>query len=81
MPERIVSIFILPFTSELERRLFTRAQDSVETVAHRMEKAADEMSHYPEYDYVVVNHDLDASVEAVCQILGAERMKQSDLSV
>lgn len=76
----LVSIFILPpSTSELERRLFTRAQDSAETVAHRMEKAADEMSHYPEYDYVVVNHDLDASVEAVCQILGAERMKRERL--
>ncbi len=76
----LVSIFILPpSTAELERRLFARAQDSAETVAQRMEKASDEMSHYPEYDYVIVNHDLDASVEAVCQILGAERMKRERL--
>ncbi len=54
--EDLVSVFILPPShSELERRLKTRAEDSDDVVARRMAKAADEMSHYPEYDYVVVN--------------------------
>ena len=73
----LVTVFILPpSTAELERRLFTRAQDSEEVVAMRMSKASDEMSHYPEYDYIVVNHDLDSSVEAVRNILNAERLRR-----
>ena len=73
----LVSIFILPPSlPELERRLLGRAQDSVEVVAKRMAKAGDEMSHFPEYQYVVVNTDLDASVEAVDTILAAERLKR-----
>ena len=76
----LVSIFILPPSlAELERRLHTRAQDSADVVAGRMAKAADEMSHYPEYDYVIINHDLDLSVQAVCQILAAERLKRERL--
>lgn len=72
----LVSIFILPpSTAELERRLLSRAQDSAEVVAGRMAKAADEMSHYPEYDYVIINHDLAQSVAAVQTILNAERLR------
>ena len=74
----LVSIFVLPpSTNELEKRLITRAQDSSEVVAGRMARAADEMSHYPEYDYIVVNHDLDQSIESVHTILKAERLRRS----
>ena len=72
----LVSIFVLPpSTPELERRLLSRAQDSADVVARRMAKAADEMSHYPEYDYVIINHDLARSVAAVQTILDAERLR------
>ena len=72
----LVSIFVLPpSTLELERRLLSRAQDSADVVARRMAKAADEMSHYPEYDYVIINHDLARSVAAVQTILDAERLR------
>ena len=68
----LVSIFVLPpSTAELEKRLITRAQDSAEVVAGRMARAADEMSHYPEYDYIIVNHDLDQSIDSVHTILKA----------
>ena len=74
----LVSIFILPpSTAELEKRLITRAQDTAEVVAGRMARAADEMSHYPEYDYIIVNHDLDQSIDAVHTILKAERLRRS----
>ena len=74
----LVSIFVLPpSTAELEKRLITRAQDSAEVVADRMARAADEMSHYPEYDYIIVNHDLDQSIDAVHTILKAERLRRS----
>ncbi len=73
----LVSVFILPpSTRELERRLRTRAQDSDKIVAERMAKASDEMSHYAEYDYIVVNSDFERSVEAVRAILAAERLKR-----
>ena len=72
----LISVFVLPpSTAELERRLLSRAQDSADVVAGRMARAADEMSHYPEYDYIIVNHDLDASIEAVHNILKAERLR------
>ncbi len=74
----LVSIFVLPpSTAELEKRLITRAQDSAEVVAGRMARATDEMSHYPEYDYIIVNHDLDQSIDAVHTILKAERLRRS----
>ena len=74
----LVSVFVLPpSTAELEKRLITRAQDSAEVVAGRMARAADEMSHYPEYDYIIVNHDLDQSIDAVHTILKAERLHRS----
>ena len=74
----LVSVFVLPpSTAELEKRLITRAQDSAEVVAGRMARAADEMSHYPEYDYIIVNHDLNQSIDAVHTILKAERLRRS----
>ena len=77
MPEDLVKIFILPpSVSELEKRLLNRAQDTADVVAGRMAKAADEMSHYPEYDYIIVNYDLAESVLAVQKILHAERLKR-----
>ena len=75
--EDLVSVFILPpSTRELEQRLKSRAQDSAEVVAHRMAKAADEMSHWAEYDYIIVNHDIESSVAQVRPILIAERLKR-----
>ena len=77
MPEDLVKVFILPpSVSELEKRLLRRAQDTADVVAQRMAKAADEMSHYPEYDYIIVNHDLATSVRQVEKILHAERLKR-----
>ena len=73
----LVSVFILPpSTQELEKRLFKRAQDTSEVVAHRMSKSASEMSHYPEYDYVIINYDLNKSVQQVQSILNAERSRR-----
>ena len=73
----IVSIFILPPSiEELEKRLFNRAQDTREVVAERMFKSANEMSHYPEYDYIIINHDLKQSVQQVQSILQAERLRR-----
>ncbi len=73
----LVSVFILPpSVEELERRLHTRAQDSDEVVAKRMAKATSEMSHWAEYDYIVVNEDVDESVAQVQAILAAERLKR-----
>ncbi|MBT3306411.1 MAG: guanylate kinase [Alphaproteobacteria bacterium] len=74
----LVSIFILPpSVEELERRLHGRAQDSDEVVAKRMAKATSEMSHWNEYDYIIVNEDVDASVARVEAILTAERLKRT----
>jgi guanylate kinase len=73
----LVAVFILPpSTEELERRLHTRAQDSDAEVAKRTAKAADEMSHWAEYDYIVVNTDIEASVRRVQAILEAERLRR-----
>lgn len=78
MPEDLVSVFILPpSTRELERRLRQRAQDSAEEVARRMAKAADELSHWPEYHYVLINESFDATVREVEAILLAERFRRA----
>ncbi len=75
--EDLVSVFILPpSTRELEQRLRRRAQDSAEEVARRMAKAADEMSHWPEYHYIVVNRDIEQSLKQVQAILQAERLRR-----
>ena len=77
----LVSVFILPpSTRELERRLITRAQDAPDVVARRMSKAADEMSHWAEYDYVVINRDIATSLTQLKAILTAERLKRERLS-
>jgi guanylate kinase len=78
MGEDVVAVFILPPDGKaLERRLKTRNQDDAEVMARRMAAAAAEIEHWNEYDYVVVNADLDASVAALCAILEAERLKRA----
>ena len=73
----LVSVFILPpSVEELESRLHNRAQDSDEVVQKRMAKATSEMSHWAEYDYIIVNEDVEASVAQVEAILAAERLKR-----
>lgn len=73
----VVSIFVLPPShGELERRLRSRAQDPDDVVARRMAKAADEISHWPEYDYVIVNDDVEAAHAKIKSILDAERLKR-----
>ena len=75
--EDLVSVFILPpSTCDLEQRLLSRAQDSADVVAARMSKAADEISHYREYDYILVNRDIDATVAQAKAILQAERLRR-----
>ena len=70
-------MFILPpSTRDLERRLISRAQDSPDIVARRMSKAADEMSHWDAYDYVIVNRDIATSLTNLKAILSAERLKR-----
>jgi guanylate kinase len=82
--EDLVSIFVLPPShTELERRLKARAQDSDAVVAARMAKADGEISHWAEYDYVIINDDLDRSLQQIESILAAERLRrvrQSGLS-
>ena len=75
--EDLVSVFILPpSTRDLEQRLLSRAQDSADVVAARMSRAADEISHYREYDYILVNRDIDVAVAQVKAILQAERLRR-----
>jgi guanylate kinase len=78
MGEDLVRIFILPPSAdELRDRLIGRAQDSTSTVAKRMAKAADEISHWPEYDYVIVNEDVDTASAEIAAILRAERLRRT----
>ena len=78
--EDLVSIFILPpSTQELERRLFGRGQDSLEVVTKRMAQASSDMSHYREYDYVLINRDVNESVANILAILAAERLRRDRL--
>lgn len=73
----VVSIFVLPPSiAELDRRLRGRAQDSEEVIAGRMAKSRDEISHWAEYDYVIVNRDIDAAFDELVTILKAERMRR-----
>lgn len=75
--EDMVSVFILPpSTAELEKRLIKRAQDPAEVVARRMAKASEEMSHWAEYDYVIVNDDVDHAYAELKAILKAERLRR-----
>jgi len=76
----VVRVFILPPSAAvLEARLRARAQDSEAVLRRRMAQASAEISHWPEYDYVIVNADLDASLEGLKAILGAERLKRERL--
>jgi guanylate kinase len=77
MGEDVVSVFILPPDGKtLERRLRTRAQDPEDVVARRLAAAAAEIEHWGEYDYVIVNADLEASVARLAAILAAERVRR-----
>ena len=77
----LVSVFILPPSyRELEIRLKKRNQDTDQEVAKRMSKAADELSHFPEYDYIVINNDLEESVKQIHAILMAERRRRYRLN-
>ena len=73
----VVKIFILPpSTKELERRLKNRAQDSEDVVATRMKNSASEITHWAEYDYVLINQTLDHTMKQVLTILSAERLRR-----
>jgi guanylate kinase len=73
----LVSIFLLPPTfKDLEERLYKRGADQEETIRMRMRKASDELSHWAEYDYVIVNSQLEETVHSVQSILQAERLKR-----
>ncbi|PLL13451.1 guanylate kinase [Tabrizicola sp. TH137] len=73
----VVSIFVLPPSiAELDRRLRGRGQDSDEVIAGRMAKSRDEISHWAEYDYVLVNEDLEATFDRLKTILAAERLRR-----
>ena len=74
----VVSVFILPpSAADLERRLHTRAQDSDEVIRGRMDRASHELSHWAEYDYIVVNQNVDEAFAEVQSILKAERLKRA----
>jgi guanylate kinase len=74
----VVSVFILPpSAADLEKRLHTRAQDSDEVIRGRMDRASHELSHWAEYDYIVVNQNVDEAFSEVQSILKAERLKRA----
>ena len=74
----VVSVFILPpSAADLEKRLHTRAQDSAEAIRGRMDRASHELSHWAEYDYIVVNQNVDDAFAEVHSILKAERLKRA----
>ncbi|QTL04583.1 guanylate kinase [Aquabacter sp. L1I39] len=77
----LVKVFLLPpSAADLEKRLRTRAQDSDEVVHQRMSKASDEISHFTEYDYILINQDVDDSLAKLVSILQAERLKRRRLT-
>ncbi len=77
MEDDLVRLFILPPSTEiLQDRLISRAQDAMTVVAKRMAEASREISHWPEYDYVVINADIDQSLLQVQAILMAERLRR-----
>lgn len=79
--EDLVRVFILPPSrGDLEKRLRNRSKDTLESdvqIRGRMEKAADEMSHYQEYDYVIINDDVNEAISKAQLILDAERLKRN----
>jgi guanylate kinase len=77
MPDDVVSVFVLPpSAAELKSRLERRAEDSGDIITHRLRNAAEEIQHWTEYDYVLVNRDLDKSFARVRAILTAARLKR-----
>jgi guanylate kinase len=77
VPRDLVSVFVLPPSlAALEARLRARAQDSAAVVASRMAKSAEEMSHWREYDYVIVNREVEESILHVRAIVTAERLRR-----
>jgi guanylate kinase len=73
----LVKIFILPPNMrELENRLRSRAQDSDDVIARRMSKSENEISHWAEYDYIIINEDISEAIEELTTIVNAERMKR-----
>lgn len=79
--EDLVKVFILPPSAQdLEKRLERRAQDPADVVAARMAKASDEISHYQEYDYIIINEDIDKAFAELQAILRAERLKRRRLT-
>ena len=76
--KHVLSVFLLPPSiRELERRLVSRQQDARKVIETRMAESRNEISHWPEYDYVLVNHDLDETEEKLKTIITAERMRLS----
>ena len=81
MKHDVVRVFILPpSAASLEQRLRARAQDPEDVVRRRMDEASAEISHWPEYDYVIVNTDLPTSMEGLTAILAAERLRRERLN-
>lgn len=77
MKHDVVRVFVLPPSAEvLETRLRERAQDAEDVVKKRMQKASGEISHWPEYDYVIVNENFDVALSGLQAILKAERLKR-----
>lgn len=77
-PDDVVTVFVLPpSASALEQRLNVRAEDEPEVVQRRMRGASNEIQHWDQYDYVIINHNIDQALASVRAILGAERLKRS----
>jgi len=77
LADNVLSIFILPPSlTELHRRLVSRGQDSDEVIARRMQKSIEEIRHWAEYDYVLINDDLDATAADLIRIVSAERLRR-----
>ena len=76
-PKHVVSVFILPpNTKELEKRLHSRGQDTQAEVQRRMNEANSEITHWAEYDYIIINHDIEKTLEKLKSILMSERLKR-----
>ncbi len=81
LQEDVVRVFLLPPSAEaLRSRLATRAQDDEKSISYRMREAPNEISHYAEYDYIIVNDDLETSLKRLEAILYAERQKRKRLT-
>jgi guanylate kinase len=78
LPHDLVAVFVLPPSLDaLRTRLLARAQDSASVVSARMAKSAEEMSHWSEYDYVIVNHDIEESIAQAQAVVTAERLRRT----